>query len=144
MAKFKRLLTTMLVIVLLLGMISLQVFAAETDDNAASEPVVEEPAVPETTGAAEIPWEPAQVTEETVHIAGEFIVPDVDLPSNEELFAAYAERELYGYDFSFFGTAAGETLTDTEKALYNFLKAKIQRVAAGSLASTEFVLDETF
>ena len=40
-----------------------------------------------------------------------------DFPDNEELFSAYAEQVLYGYDFSFFGTAAGERLTGNEKVL---------------------------
>ena len=58
-----------------------------------------------------------------------------DYPDNEELFSAYAEQVLYGYDFSFFGTAAGERLTGDEKVLYDALVPIIRQVADGQRES---------
>ena len=69
------------------------------------------------------------------------IVPDMDLPDNEELFAAFAERELYGYEMATFGVAARAHLNEAEQALYDVLKANIETVAEEG-GSTVFTLPE--
>ena len=42
-------------------------------------------------------------------------IPETDLPNNEELFAGYAEKLLYGYSISTFRSAAGNRLSESEK-----------------------------
>lgn len=70
----------------------------------------------------------------------EEFLPDPDcLPDNEEIFAAYVqrefERELYG-EVSTFGTAAGNRLSGLEKAVYDDLKVQLTQVADGGSSST--------
>lgn len=61
---------------------------------------------------------------------------DEEFPENDELFAGYVYKTLYG-DFSTFGRSAREQLpSDASKALYDALKTEITKVAEGSLAST--------
>ena len=197
MDRFKRILSMLLCVVLLMGNVPATVFA--TDDIAAQEttvpteaptepPVTEtiaptlppvpeetaapteaateppvpetvpatEPPVPEETAApTEAPTEPMEETtpptepvEETtppteaeepepvVFTGYQTIVPDCDLPENEELHAAYAQQVLYGNSFSFFGTAAGARLTGDEKVIYDALVPIIKQIANGQRAST--------
>ena len=42
---------------------------------------------------------------------------DTELPENDELFALFAQRELYGYHAAPFGREARETLHAAEKAI---------------------------
>lgn len=67
--------------------------------------------------------------------------PDVGLPENEELFAYFAEQELYGYGMSAYGVAARKNLTDIEQAIYDVLKAEIEVVAASG-GSTVFTVSD--
>ena len=64
--------------------------------------------------------------------------PDADLPGNDDLFAMYVEQTLYGIEWATFGTAARENLNTAEQAIYDAMKAEIEKVAAGG-GSTEFV-----
>ena len=62
--------------------------------------------------------------------------PDLDFPSNEELFTVYAEQVLYGYEIATFGNAAGDQLTGDEKLAYDALKPVVGQIAAGKRAAT--------
>ena len=70
-------------------------------------------------------------------------IPELDLPSNEELFAGYAEKILYGYSISAFRSSAGNRLSESEKALYDYLKEQIEKVAEGTTTSTQFTMKDT-
>lgn len=71
------------------------------------------------------------------------IVPETDLPDNEELFAGYVEQQFYNNgSISLYGLSARERLNTQEKQLYDFLKAKIESVAMGNTASTVFSVDK--
>ena len=76
------------------------------------------------------------VPEETFTADGFTWVPELELPSDEELFAVYAERQLYGSSVSLFGTAAGETLDEPHKLVYDVLAKFICQIAAGQREST--------
>ena len=96
----------------------------------------------ETTAAAEEPAETTQATEvpettgeETVTTTEYTWVPDEELPSDEELFAAYAEGVLYGNGTSLLGTAAGDSLTGNVKAAYDALVPLLKQIASGERAS---------
>ena len=67
--------------------------------------------------------------------------PEVDLPENEELFAGFVERELYGYEMATFGTLARENLSAKEKVIYDALKPEIEKIAKNG-GSTVFDLSE--
>ena len=54
---------------------------------------------------------------------------DIDLPENEELFDAFAEREFFGYDMATFGRSARRSLSDVEAKIYDTLKLKIEDIA---------------
>lgn len=60
-----------------------------------------------------------------------------EFPENNELLWGYLEKELYP-SVSLFGRSAYDLLNDTEKSIYNTLKAKIIAVAAGQQTSTSF------
>ena len=92
----------------------------------------ETPAEPETE-------EPAA---ETIIIESKRMIPDADLPDNDELFAMYAENVLYDYDAAVFGTAARERLNDGQKAVYDALKGWIKDIAAGKQTKTEVTIGE--
>ncbi|MBP3453964.1 MAG: hypothetical protein J6M20_09675 [Clostridia bacterium] len=84
---------------------------------------------------------PAQAEVQTVTIA---FTPQVELPDNDELFAMYAEGQLYGYGgISFFGTRAGDALSGVPKQIYSGLKPMIEAVAAGTQTSTVFTVELT-
>lgn len=78
---------------------------------------------------------------EEVETAEVQIVPDMELPDDAELFAAFADRELYGYEMATFGVAAREHLNEVEQEIYDALKAEIEAVAANG-GSTAFSLSE--
>lgn len=74
-------------------------------------------------------------------VIGEVFIPDPDsLPDNEELFAAYVQREFEQEigGIATFGTAAGDRLSGLEKSIYTELKAKLEQVADGKESSTAF------
>ena len=125
--------------------------AAPAEETAAptEAPVPEETEVPTAPPVPEVSAAPTEVVtdpegntlaeEETASVVvSDFqaIVPECDLPENDELFAAYAEQVLYGRAFSFLGTAAGERLTGDEKVLYDALVPIIKQIAGGSREST--------
>ena len=68
-----------------------------------------------------------------------------ELPgTNDELFSAYLEQELYAPiygGFSLFGTSAGNTLNASQKLMYDALKSRIEKVANGTSTSTVFTID---
>ena len=49
----------------------------------------------------------------------------------DELFAAYADSVLYGYEMATFGTSAGSKLQGDEWLAYNVLKTEIKKIASG-------------
>ena len=69
------------------------------------------------------------------------VSPEIDLPSNDELFAYYADQVLYGYEMATFGTAAREKLSTLEQKIYDTLKPQIEAVAKNG-GSTVFTLPE--
>lgn len=69
-------------------------------------------------------------------------VPTAELPSNDELFAAYTESLFYPqYAVSTWGIAAREQLSSADKAMYDWLKENIALVANGSRTKTYFTAD---
>lgn len=71
------------------------------------------------------------------------IVPEVDLPGNDELFAGYVEELFYGDSgISLYGNMGGASLTGTGKEVYDALKPKVEAVAKGELTSTKFVVND--
>lgn len=183
----KRILSFVLCLSMLLAMLPVSAFAADTEETtatvetamaeestAATEPLAEETtlateetvpettaptapsettaptALPETTAATEPPEtaqaDPAEETasEETeTFVVGDVLtwVPDLELPSDEELFAAYADRQFYG-GIATFGTAAGETLNEGPKLIYDALAAEIAKVASGQRTSAVIAVGE--
>ena len=73
--------------------------------------------------------EPAEVVSEKEAVIRS-ACPVTGLPDNSELFSYYVEQQLYGYEFSTFGTKAREQLNPIEQQIYDVLKAKIEDVAA--------------
>ncbi len=67
---------------------------------------------------------------------------DMDLPDNEELFAAYVEREFdraaggMQYPVFYSSSHATRPLNDTEKKIYDALKTEIGKIAAGTVHDT--------
>lgn len=67
---------------------------------------------------------------------------DMDLPDNDELFAAYVEREFDraagGTQFPVFYSSSHATygLTPDEKLVYNELKSEIEKIADGTRTNT--------
>ena len=68
---------------------------------------------------------------------------DMDLPDNDELFAAYVEREFDraagGMQSPVFYSSSHATrpLNDTEKKIYNALKTEIEKIANGTVHDTQ-------
>lgn len=147
----KRLLSLVLAAAMVLTMLPMPARAAE---SGAEEPVVTEP-VEQTTAVTEAPvTEPPEVretetpeTEASEPLAqaaevpgmpaaepGSFsvtAVPDTTgLPSDEELFAGYAEQQFRGGVYAL-GTAGGNTLTGDTKLAYDALVPVLREIAAG-------------
>ena len=82
--------------------------------------------------------------ENTTMAALQTIIPDVDLPDNNELFGGYVELNIFGDESpaSAYATLAGNRLGTAEKAVYDALKEQISTVAANG-GSTEFTVDVT-
>lgn len=81
-----------------------------------------------------------------VNYETEEIITDIpgadELPDNDELFAGYVEKTLYGLDDAqTFRVLSREQLTENEKKMYDLLKEKIEGVAADG-GSTEFQINE--
>jgi len=152
----KRIISFVLCLSMLISMLPMNVFAAAVDETMpvteasqeATEAAATEAPVVETTAAAteapevttEEATEPAQteseatkpektVTEDTYE---EFTwVPDLELPSDEELFAGYVQKTLYGSGASLLGFSAGNTLTGDTRLAYNAFRSLIEEIAAG-------------
>ena len=68
---------------------------------------------------------------------------DMDLPDNDELFAAYVEREFdraaggMQYPVFYSSSHATRPLTDTERRIYNALKTEIEKIANGTVHDTQ-------
>ena len=111
----KRSINAILCFAMLLGNFSIPGFAADADASLALEP-----------------------EKRTISMTADL---DLELPENEELFAGFVERELYGYEMNTFGTLAREQLNAAEQGLYDALKPKIETVAANG-GSTAFSLSD--
>ena len=59
---------------------------------------------------------------------------------NDEIFDRYVENLFYDNASSAYGTLGRSRLTAAEKTIYDFLKQKIEAVAAGTLPSTQFTM----
>lgn len=97
-----------------------------------------EETVEEVTEATEETTEPEE--QEIVSLGTAWVVPDVDLPDDEELFQAYAMEELYGYGIAGYGAAAGQTLTGDTKLAYDALKTVISEIASGQRTSASIMV----
>ena len=64
------------------------------------------------------------------------IVPEVDLPDQEDLFAGYVQQQFYE-EAAVFGSAAGNRLSGDEKLAYNALVSVIKQIASGQWTSTQ-------
>lgn len=68
---------------------------------------------------------------------------DMDLPDNDELFAAYVEREFdraaggTQYPVFYSSSHATRPLNDTEKKIYDALKTEIGKIADGTVHDTQ-------
>lgn len=115
----------------------------EIPEESAQNPQMANPA----ESAAENPQEdPAEAPEdeqtespeaksETVEIT---IVPEADIPDNDELFEGYVYQLFYGNDgISLYGNAGEDRLTGDEKSIYDTLKAEVKEIAAGRKSSAE-------
>ena len=81
-------------------------------------------------------------SEESCLAEDKTIVPETDLPDNEELFTGYVEQQFYSNGgISLYGLSAGRGLNEQGKNLYDFLKEEIKNVAAGTTVSTVFIVD---
>ena len=79
--------------------------------------------------------------EEQIFEAETVIIPTedifADLPDNDELFAGYVEKTLYGNDgIVTYGNWGEERLEGTDLQIYNILKNAIKEIAAGNRSST--------
>lgn len=70
------------------------------------------------------------------------VISTVELPNNEELFAAYADKMFYG-GMTLYGRAAREQLGEGTVAqkLYDALKSHIESIATGTQGATTFAID---
>lgn len=113
------------------------------ETEAPTEPVEETTAptnpVEETTAPTEAVEEETPVT----FVEPQTVKPGVELPDDDELYAAYAEQVLYGSSFSLLGTAAGERLQGDEKMLYDLLVPFFKDVANGRRESTVLAVGTT-
>ncbi|WP_300800063.1 MBG domain-containing protein [uncultured Acetatifactor sp.] len=126
------------------------------DDSDAAD--TEEPGKEESDGAdgekpaeedsdAEASKEPGEESQEPdagdVQSSEVTVVPDIDMPGNDELFAGYIEQLFYGDSgVSLFGNWGEDKLQDaTEKRIYTELKENIWAVANGTRTSTIFELE---
>ena len=166
----KRIISFALCLSMLFSMLPVNVFAADMDETVSeTEPTaVQETAAP-AEEASEVPVQPGEETLASIEAAepaaGETAIPqatteetvpvetdaeeitfqltwtyDGELPSDEELFAAYAEATLYGTGISLLGTAAGETLGSDLKAVYDALVPVLKAIASGELDSSVVTL----
>ena len=75
---------------------------------------------------------------------------DMDLPDNDELFAAYVEREFDraagGTQYPVFYSSSHATygLTPDEKSVYNELKSEIEKIADGTQTNTTITTTNPF
>ncbi len=80
------------------------------------------------------------VTSVAVYANGEVVaayIPVDDFFDNDELFAAFVDREFYPeYEMSVWGTSAREQLNEKGKKLYDSLKANIEKIAKGTQTDT--------
>jgi len=90
----------------------------------------EETQTENTTSDVQLAAEDGQTITEATASVTENVAIDSDLPDNDEIFGAYVEQQFYGNAMAVFGTEARERLTETEKAIYDVLKARIVKVAA--------------
>ena len=82
----------------------------------------------------------AAEAESLSELTAHYSTPAGEFPSNDELFAGYAESVLYGYEASTFASAAGNRLSGDEKLAYNALKTIIKQIASGQRSSATIVL----
>lgn len=91
-----------------------------------------DPVPTETEAQAPAQTEPQETeAEETLTVTEFTLFPDMELPSDEELFAVYAEQQFYGTGISLLGTAAGEALEGNIKKSYDALVPIIREIASG-------------
>ncbi|MCI9571881.1 MAG: hypothetical protein HFH97_04600 [Lachnospiraceae bacterium] len=101
-------------------------------------------------GLQEINPEDARKDAPDEDVAGELessevvVVPEIDMPGNDELFEGYIAQLFYGDSgVSVYGSVGADRLPEgAAKDIYNALKSNIQAVANGSRTSTEFDLGE--
>ena len=113
----------------------------KTDDADSAEP---------GEGAQDINPEDAQQDAPNEDVAGELesrevvVVPEIDMPGNDELFEGYIAQLFYGDSgVSMYGSVGADRLPEgAAKDIYDTLKSNIQAVANGSQTSTVFELKD--
>lgn len=112
-----------------------------TDLPPQEEAATQEEAAPQETADA-----PAEETEADVVMAEtvETVVPDVELPSNEECLEGFLYQEAGIHATPFREAAYNRLTTEVEKQIYRDLEGKIQKVANGDLVDTKFELKKVW
>lgn len=116
---------------------------AKNPEGAADSGKIENLAVPseegpqkESAGEA-LEDEHTEIPEENFETVEITVVPEADIPDNDELFEGYVFQLFYGNDdVLLYGNVGGNRLTGDEKAVYDELKARIKAIAAGEVTST--------
>ena len=136
MKRHHRFISSVLVFCTMCSVLPLQLFAEEVT----SESISMMSSLLAETGELVEGKTSASVAEESVTLeVWEETVPEVNLPDSAELFAGFAERELYGYETATFGTTARAGLNVAEQNIYDALKARIEEVALNGGSSVFFV-----
>jgi len=112
-----------------------------SDDGKVTDSVTAPAVTDETVNGSEETDETVTETTETVtepvpSRTNHHIVPEVDLPDQEDLFAGYVQQQFYE-EAAVFGSAAGNRLSGDEKLAYNALVSVIKQIASGQRTSTK-------
>ena len=105
----------------------------EEATEAAAEEAVEETVSEVTEAAAEAYGDESEPEEETAEVTTVTGTVDMELESDDVLFAVYANSLFSGEELTLYGTTAGDRLTGDQKLAYDALAALISQVAAGEL-----------
>ncbi len=101
-----------------------------------AEPSEEAPQKESAEGTSED--EQTEIPEENFETVEITVVPEADIPDNDELFEGYVYQLFYGNDdISLYGNVGGDRLTGDEKIIYDTLKTQIKEIASGNRSSTE-------
>ena len=118
---------------------------AETAEASVPETTVPEvtaETIPEATQPAQQETAPLEESEDSPEIEISTWIPNVELPSDEELFAGYVDRLFYDNLFADFGTSGREKLDEGNQKIYDVLAEEIRKLASGARSSTAIAVGE--